>query len=66
VLSAVAVFGAGRLVGARGALLTAPEPGRELRAAIVTKAGEIGVTVRDRVLALPLTPRTKVAERVDA
>ncbi|MEQ1501938.1 MAG: YtxH domain-containing protein [Myxococcota bacterium] len=52
VLPALAVFGAGLVVGAGIALLLAPTSGRELRDDLQRKAGELSDTVRAKVPAI--------------
>lgn len=49
VLPALVVFGTGMLIGAGVALMVAPKPGRELRADIGRKAGELGQKARERL-----------------
>ena len=49
VLPALAIFGAGLLVGAGIALMAAPKTGRELRDDLSRRAGEIGERVRSRM-----------------
>ncbi len=49
VLPALAIFGAGVLVGAGIALMTAPKSGRELRDDLSRRAGEIGDRVRAKM-----------------
>lgn len=48
-LPALALFGAGLVVGAGVALLTAPKSGRELRDDLSRKAAEITDTVRNKM-----------------
>jgi gas vesicle protein len=48
VLPAVAIFGAGILVGAGLGLLFAPKPGRELRDDLRRNAGDLGENIRHR------------------
>jgi len=52
VLPALAIFGAGVLVGAGIALMTTPKSGRELRDDLSRRAGEIGEKVRARMPAM--------------
>ena len=49
VLPALAIFGAGLLVGAGIALMATPKTGRELRDDLSRRAGEIGDKVRARM-----------------
>ena len=53
VLPALAIFGAGLLVGAGIALMTTPKTGRELRDDLQRRAGEIGDRVRSKMPNLP-------------
>ena len=53
VLPALAIFGAGLLVGAGIALMATPKTGRELRDDLSRRAGEIGEKVRSRMPNLP-------------
>lgn len=48
-LPALVVFGTGMVIGAGVALMMAPKPGRELRADIGKRAGQLGQTVRERL-----------------
>ena len=48
VASALAIFGAGIMVGAGLGLLFAPRPGAETRTQLATKAGELGTTISAR------------------
>jgi hypothetical protein len=52
VLPALAIFGAGLLVGAAIALMTTPKSGRELRDDLSRRAGEIGDKVRSKMPAM--------------
>jgi hypothetical protein len=52
VLPALAIFGAGLLVGAGIALMTTPKSGRELRDDLSRRAGEIGERVRSKMPAM--------------
>jgi gas vesicle protein len=49
VLPALAIFGAGLLVGAGIALMATPKSGRELRDDLSRRAGELGERVRARM-----------------
>ena len=48
-LPALVVFGTGMVIGAGVALMMAPKPGRELRADIGKRAGQLGQTFRERL-----------------
>ncbi len=48
VLPALAVFGAGLLVGVGAALVLAPKPGRELRQDVARTVNQLGETVREQ------------------
>jgi hypothetical protein len=52
ILPALAIFGAGLLVGAGIALMTTPKSGRELRDDLSRRAGEIGERVRSKMPAM--------------
>jgi hypothetical protein len=52
VLPALAVFGAGLLVGAGIAMLVTPKSGRELRDDLSRRAGELSENVRNRIPAI--------------
>lgn len=52
VLPAVAIFGAGVVLGAGVALMLAPKPGRELREDVVRTANQVGSQIKNRVPAL--------------
>jgi hypothetical protein len=52
ILPALAIFGAGLLVGAGIALMTTPKSGRELRDDLSRRAGELGERVRSKMPAM--------------
>jgi gas vesicle protein len=62
VASALAIFGAGIMVGAGLGLLFAPRPGAETRTQLATKAGELGTTISTRAGELGTTISTKAGE----
>jgi len=61
VLPALAVFGAGVLVGVGTALVLAPKPGRELRQDVAQTVSRIGETVRDKLAHPPDDAREQAA-----